>query len=121
MSLFKTKEVEEPHFNPLKIRNIFLELMVALLRNYDNYFIEEEKKEEKEEEVSRKSLKKIYKIDELKKSNKHEKFLCHFFDSSIFSEFIDIKYNEPNNKWVKFFDRARKKVLILQQTYLIDN
>ena len=62
MALFKTREVEDPHFNPLKIRNIFLELMVALLKNYENFFIEEEKKVEKSEEGSRKSLKKIYRI-----------------------------------------------------------
>ena len=37
--------------------------MVALLKNYSNYFIEESKKSEKREEATRKSLKKIYRIE----------------------------------------------------------
>ena len=35
LSLFKTREAEDPHFEPLKIRNILFELMVFILRDYN--------------------------------------------------------------------------------------
>ena len=47
----------DPDFNAYSIRNIFLELMIALMKDYSRYFIEEEKSEEEDQ---RKSLKKYY-------------------------------------------------------------
>ena len=35
LSMFKTREAEDPHFEPFKIRNILFELMVFILKDYN--------------------------------------------------------------------------------------
>ena len=106
MSLFKTQKTEDPHFDAYSVRNVFLELMVALMRDYSSYFIEEP---EEREDAQRKSFKKFYDIVGLKKAHKGQKFLCEFFECTLFTEFIECKYSEPSHKWIRFFDRSCKK------------
>lgn len=42
-----------------------------------------------------------------------------FFECGIFTEFIETKYSYSEDKWIKFFDRARRKVLKVQMNEMI--
>ena len=42
-----------------------------------------------------------------------------FFDCGIFTEFIETKYSYSEDKWIKFFDRARRKILKVQMNEMI--
>ena len=37
--MFKTKNEEDPHFDAYRIRNIFFELLVFMLKDYRLYFM----------------------------------------------------------------------------------
>ena len=116
MSLFKTQKTEDPHFDAYTVRNVFLELMIALMKDYSLHFIEGPHQRDDDQ---RKSFKKFYDIDGLKKAHKGQKFLCEFFECTLFTEFVECKYSEPSNKWIKFFDRSCRKFFQLSKRKLI--
>ena len=89
MSLYKTRFIEDPHFDPVKIRNIFFELMVFLLRNYKDYF------NPVEEEAFQVSVKKAYDFKSLKHFHKRDQFLQSFYETSLFSTLIETKLKTP--------------------------
>lgn len=72
LSLFKTREAEDPHFDPMLVRNIFFQLMVFILKDYKDYF-------NPPTGQPRSSISKEYNFKKLKLHHKNDPFFQHFF------------------------------------------
>lgn len=116
--MFKTQKTEDPHFDAYRIRNIFFELTVYMLRNYNDYFVPKFKKNCTDPSELSGGFKKYYDIKSLLHLYRKDPFMTTFFNTCLFSVLIEKKYEEPNNKWIRTLDRAIKKIASYSKLYI---
>ncbi len=85
LALFKTQKTEDPNFDVYKIRNIFFQLTVFMLKNYNHYYIP------KNIAQKGKGIRKCYNLDALLHLNRKDPFMHNFFKTSLFTILIERK------------------------------
>jgi hypothetical protein len=90
LSLFKTQKDEDPHFDAYKIRNVFFDLTVFMLRNYKDYFIISPQKINNHLEKTG-GIKRHYDFNGLMHNYRNDPFMLAFVQTSLFSVLVEKK------------------------------
>ena len=109
------QEVQDPHFHGNEVRDIFLEFLLTLMRNYRRFWI---KQKEKKLDLSNYDLEEPQLMNDLFKvqdflsdlgMTKIGSFGFKFTESSIFTAFIEKRQRNPTDPEIKFFDNCLEK------------
>ena len=87
------QEFQDSHFNGNEVRDIFLEFILTLMRNYKKFFITQQNEKNQ-------TLSDLFKVEEFLSDlgmTKVGSFGCKFTESTIFASFIEKKNKSPNS------------------------
>ena len=87
------QEFQDSHFNGNEVRDIFLEFILTLMRNYKKFLITQQNEKNQ-------TLSDLFKVEEFLSDlgmTKVGSFGCKFTESTIFASFIEKKNKSPNS------------------------